>query len=318
MVETMKNPVESDSRADGHAVVDVGKSATRIRLQSRGITVIGPGAAPEFAGAPDSGQRLFEVVRSTWAGAVCTSRITQLTIGSTFLPDAVGIADAVGRLADLFPGARISVFADGVLCHAAALGGPGSVVSAGTGVTVVGADTEDQLYQRDSWGPDLGDRGSAAEIGRAGLRLACSAIDGVMAAPQLVSAATRWLGRRLETSAAIDLLARPDRVERLANFAMTVCDLAADGDRQAHELIEHATAEVAVTCAAMARRIGDPSVVLLGRLTEIPVYRELLGTALAGAGLQERQPVSAVLDVSPDTVNRRQYQRWAGRSPLPD
>ena len=300
-----------------HVVVDVGKSATRLRRQYDGQTVGGPGAPPELAGSPQAGAVLAELIASTWADSPDGQLVDRVTIGSTFRPDPAGIATTTALLAEIWPAAQIAVFADGVLAHAAALGGPGSVVSIGTGVTVVGADASGELFQRDSWGPDLGDRGSAAELGREGLRLACATIDGVADAPALLAAARKWTGGQLDIGTAIELLARPDRVGRIAEFAQLVCELAADGDGPATELVERAAAEVAASCAALARRIDDPHLVVLGRLPTAPGYASALQTRLAASGLEVHPPRTEVLDVAPEVIAAPGYQRWAGRSPLP-
>lgn len=310
----MNRPGPEAGRRSGHVVVDIGKSGTRIRRQALGDTLTGPGAPPERAGSPDAAALLFELVRGPWAAAPSAGTVSAVTIGTTFLPSRPAIAEAVRRLGGLFPGAGITVLTDGVLNHAAALGGPGTVAAVGTGTAIVGCDANGRLHRFDAWGPDLGDRGSAGDLGRAGLRLACSAIDGVASAPGLVAAATDWLGRRPDIPAAIELLATPNRVERLATFALVVCDLAAAGDREAAELVARSARDVVATCAAAARLIDDTTLVLVGRLVEVAGFRNALDLALAGSGLRERPPAAQVLDVAVEVVAQPLYQRWAGRS----
>ena len=114
-----------------------------------------------------------------------------------------------------------------------------------------------------------------------------------------------------------ELLARPDRVGRIAEFAQLVCELAADGDGPASELVERAAAEVAASCAALARRIDDPRLVALGRLPTAPASASALLARLAASGLEVRPPRAAVLDVAAEVIAAPGYQRWAGRTPLP-
>lgn len=310
----MSRPEPGIGRRPSHVVVDIGKSGTRIRRQAVGDTLTGPGAPPERAGSPDAGELLFELVRGPWAAAPSAGPVSWVTIGTTFLPSRPAIGEAVGRLGDLFPGARITVLTDGVLNHAAALGGPGTVASVGTGTTIVGCDADGRLHRRDAWGPDLGDRGSAGDLGRAGLRLACSAVDGVESAPGLVAAATAWFGRRPDIPAAVELLATPNRVERLATFALVVCDLAAAGDREAAELVARCARDVVATCSAAARLIDESTLVLVGRLVEVTSFRRALDLALSGSGLHEQPPAAQLLDVAIKVVSQPQYQRWAGSS----
>lgn len=298
-----------------HLVVDIGKSQTRVQLQHTAYHRIGPGASPEGAAAPGAGRVLAELVDR--ACADLDSPVGRVTVGTTFLPDPAGLEEARARLSARWPGAAVDIFADGVLAHAAALGAPGTVATIGTGTAVLGLDSAGRLRQKDCWGPDLGDRGSAAELGRAGLRMACASIDEVAAAPGLEQAGTRWFGRRLDIRAAAELLAGPDRVRRLASFARVVCELAAEGDPAAAALVRQAAEAAADTCAAMARSVGESTIVVLGRLAEMPAYRRQLTLALDRAVLHERPAVSAVLQVSARVLDLPAYRAWVGRSPLP-
>lgn len=298
-----------------HLVVDIGKSQTRVQLQHTAYHRIGPGASPEGAAAAGAGAVLAGLVER--ACADLDGPVDRITVGTTFLPDPTELDAARARLSNRWPAATVDIFADGVLAHAAALGGPGTVATIGTGTAVLGLDSAGSLRQKDCWGPDLGDRGSAAALGRAGLQMACASIDMVVAAPGLEQAGSRWFGRRLDVRAAAELLAGPDRVRRLASFAQVVCELAAGGDPVAATLVREAAQAAADTCTAMARRVGETTVVVLGRLAEMPSYHRQLTLALDRAGLHRRPAVSAVLHVPAHVLDLPAYRSWVGRSPLP-
>ncbi|MYS50866.1 ATPase, partial [Streptomyces sp. SID6013] len=79
---------------------------------------------------------------------------------------------------------------DAVTAHAGALGGRAGVVLAiGTGSVAVGIGADGTYARVDGWGPLLGDDGSGARIGTAGLRAALRAHDGRGPATALLDAA---------------------------------------------------------------------------------------------------------------------------------
>ena len=80
-------------------------------------------------------------------------------------------------LEKLFGGPAL-VVEDGLLAHAGALAGAGTVICAGTGTTVLGIGASGRRVKVDGWGPVLGDRGSAYAVGLAGMRAATAALDG--------------------------------------------------------------------------------------------------------------------------------------------
>ncbi|MFJ6997920.1 BadF/BadG/BcrA/BcrD ATPase family protein, partial [Streptomyces sp. NPDC003090] len=99
---------------------------------------------------------------------------------------AAGMAGLGDGLRALLPGAlgaalgvrRLALASDAVTAYAGALGTvPGTVVAAGTGLVALGTDLV-RWRRADGWGHLLGDCGSGAWIGRAGLEAALRAHDG--------------------------------------------------------------------------------------------------------------------------------------------
>lgn len=83
-----------------------------------------------------------------------------------------------GALEREFGVGQVALVADAVTAYAGALGStPGAVVAAGTGLIAIGTDLT-RWRRADGWGHLLGDCGSGAWIGRAGLEAALRAYDG--------------------------------------------------------------------------------------------------------------------------------------------
>jgi N-acetylglucosamine kinase-like BadF-type ATPase len=298
-----------------YVVIDVGKSGTRIKIHPWAEVLVGPGAAPELAGGPEAGRYLADLLAATWSQSGADgSGMSAVVIGSTFLPPTKEQEACRAALRQIWPSAVITLVSDGVLAHAAMLGGAGTVASLGTGTSVVGMDRSRHLHQMDSWGPDLGDRGSAADLGRSALRLACATVDGVAQTPGLLRMACDWLGEELDTPAAARLLAAEDRAARLADFALVICRGADDGDTDAAALVQRSARKVADTCTAMAARIGNPTLVLRGRFATDPSFHAALIPTLRAQGLTLIANNRDVLDIVPDVIADSAYRRTPQRA----
>ncbi|MBB0245670.1 ATPase, partial [Streptomyces alkaliphilus] len=203
------------------------------------------------------------------------------------------------------PGARLVLAADAVTGYAGALGEhPGVVVAAGTGMIALGTDL--RAWRRaDGWGHLLGDCGSGAWIGRAGLEAALRALDGRPdGSPELLRRAEEVFGPAGELPAR--LYPRPDRAAALASFAPAVARCAADptGDPRARQILREAAREIAATAEAALpeslRPGGDgvagepaPTLALTGGLLR-------LGEALTGPLREElARRLPGVREVSP-------------------
>jgi N-acetylglucosamine kinase-like BadF-type ATPase len=66
-------------------------------------------------------------------------------------------------------------------------GGPGIVLSAGTGAICFGVDEQGERFFADGWGPILGDEGGGFWIGQEALKAVCRAQDGRGPSTSLVS-----------------------------------------------------------------------------------------------------------------------------------
>ncbi|MFF2998700.1 N-acetylglucosamine kinase [Streptomyces sp. NPDC057950] len=174
-------------------------------------------------------------------------------------------------LLDALPADEVAVTSDAVTAHAGALGGgAGVVLAAGTGAVTVGIGEDGTFTRVDGWGPWLGDEGSGAWIGRAGLRAALRSHDGRGPATALTAAAAERYGDLDRLPATVGHCANPARLT--AAFAPRVAGAAADGDRVATEIMRDAAAALAEAVVAAARGAGGTHplpVAVTGGLTGI-------------------------------------------------
>ncbi len=189
---------------------------------------------------------------------------------------AAGMATLGGELRDRLPGAlreafgvrRLALAADAVTAYAGALGvRPGVVVAAGTGLIGLGTDLTG--WRRvDGWGHLLGDLGSGAWIGRAGMEAALCAFDGRPGgSPALLERLEAVLG----PVAALPgrLYPRTDRAAVLASFAPQVAGCAADADPVAERVMREAAGHLLATAAAARTAAGGDLVAFTGGLLNL-------------------------------------------------
>ncbi|SDM44427.1 N-acetylglucosamine kinase [Streptomyces wuyuanensis] len=187
---------------------------------------------------------------------------------------AAGMATLGDELRAVLPGElsrelgvrEVALAADAVTAYAGALGQrPGAVVAAGTGMIATGTDLT-SWRRADGWGHLLGDCGSGAWIGRAGLEAALRAHDGRKGgSPALLARLEDVFGPAPGLPGL--LYPRTDRPAVLASFAPEVARCAADDPVAAHilsEAAEHIAASAAAVCPPPSA--GDCRVALTGGL----------------------------------------------------
>lgn len=125
----------------------------------------------------------------------------------------------------------------------------GAVIAVGTGVVGLGVSPA-EVTRVDGWGHLFGDAGSAYSIGRSGIEQALRAYDGRSTATVLKSLATERFGPLPELYMALQ--ADPDRVSKVAAFAVIVAEAADHGDDTAARIITAAAAELAHTVCTAA------------------------------------------------------------------
>lgn len=286
-------------------VFDLGKSGSRGRIEGTGTTWEWPALPVGTAGTAEGAAILARgILDGVAAGGV---RPDTLVIGSNHVPEHDFPSGVLAALTHALPGTGLVFVQDGVLAHAGALGRAGVVASVGTGVVVFAVDARG-VRRADGWGPDLGDRGGAVDLGRRGLGAVCAAIDGTGAQTSLAPAAADYLGRPVDPPTVRWLLGLPDRVPRLAGFARVVVEQAGGGDEVARTLVEEAASLVAASCVAAADGALDLPVAVVGRLGTQPGMADALASALATRGMRQVAPNGGPLDATWAIVSDDPYR----------
>lgn len=273
----------------GFLAVDSGGSGVRVvvGVPGRGPLARSESGEPVRTGAQgiDPGHLMEQLVPMAWALAAeaGVERLETAVLGAAgfaTLGDALR-AELPGALARHLGVRRVALVADAVTAYTGALGPrPGAVIAAGTGLIAIGTDLTG-WRRADGWGHLLGDCGSGAWIGRAGLEAALRAHDG------RDGGSARLLARAEEAFGPMPglpgrLYPRPDRAAVLASFAPQVAVCAPD-DPVAAGILRAAARHMAESAAAVCPTAGEPLLALTGGLFKlgnpllVPLEQELAG-----------------------------------------
>ncbi|KUN17103.1 ATPase [Streptomyces antibioticus] len=256
----------------GILAVDSGGSGLRVALgtAARGALGVRESRVPVRTGARgiDAAhlmEQLVPMVRELAAetGVARPGTAVVGAAGLTTLGDALR-ADLPGALRREFGVGPVALVADAVTAYVGALGPrPGAVVAGGTGLIAVGTDLTG-WRRADGWGHLLGDCGSGAWIGRAGLEAALRAYDGRPGGSAGLLARAEGEFGPLAGLPGL-LYPRPDRPAVLASFAPHVA-ACADGDPVATGILHTAARHIAESAAAVCPTGGEPQVAVTGGL----------------------------------------------------
>lgn len=260
---------------DGVLAVDSGGSGLRVALGTTGRGALGrrssPGPVRTGARGIDPDDLLARLAPLAGALAAETGAPPPTTAvvgaaGFSTLADALR-AELPAALAREFGVRTTALVADAVTSYVGALGArPGAVVAAGTGLITIGTDLT--AWQRaDGWGHLLGDCGSGAWIGRAGLEAALRAYDGRPGGSVALLARAKERFGPLPGLPGL-LYPRSDRPAVLTSFAPCVASCAQD-DPVAADLLRAAARHMAGSAAAVCPSAGEPLIALTGGLFEI-------------------------------------------------
>ncbi|MER5634534.1 ATPase [Streptomyces nitrosporeus] len=250
------------SAGDGEEVVlgvDSGGSGLRVALAGTGAgrplaTAACAGPVRTGPAGIDAGhllEQVLPVARELLARQAPGARVVAAAVG------AAGMATLGDRLRAEVPAAlagalgvrRVALAADAVTAYAGALGQrPGAVVAGGTGLIALGTDLG-TWRRADGWGHLLGDGGSGAWIGRAGLDAAMRAHDGRRGGSGALLARLEAVFGPASGLPGL-LYPRTDRPALLASFAPEVAACAA-GDGVAAGILRAAAAHIAEAAAAV-------------------------------------------------------------------
>jgi N-acetylglucosamine kinase-like BadF-type ATPase len=280
--------------------VDGGKSAVRVCAVDDSGAIMWQGDGPGFtygteaaADAESIVASILDAVRAAGASPNEAGPV-RLCAGLTGLPGGVEERASLERaLASTFA-AEVILVDDAVAAHAGALtGSPGTVVAAGTGTVVLAVGADGRWARRDGWGPIVGDRGSAYDIGVQALRAAAASLDGSGSRTSLEQGVFAALGGT-DLTALQRLYRAPDRVALVAGLARVVAEHADQADDTARAICERSGADLAATAVAAAGGVGFPPgspVSYSGRLLAgAPVVARAFREKTEAAGLRWTEP----------------------------
>jgi N-acetylglucosamine kinase-like BadF-type ATPase len=275
--------------------VDVGGSGLRLQSYavSPGPLLTAPGVRVGAAGIDVAA--LVADARSLLATTCATppSVVVWSMRGLLFLADR---SEVLRTVVEGLGAERTVVVSDAVANLVGATGriGPGAVVAAGTGAVAFGTDFDRQWRRVDGWGHVLGDAGSAATLGMAGLRAALRAHDGLPdGSAALLAASTELLGPPERWPRLV--MTSPDAPERLATVAPLVTAAAAD-DPVAQALCARSGTDLADSLLRAAEGLTDPVLTATGGLLTARVVTDALDARLSDAGVGRSPARGGALD----------------------
>lgn len=290
--------------------IDGGGSKTNAwlarREESGEWTTIGRGTGgpsnPQAVGFETAFQNLDRAIDSAFADA----RLNPVQVAAACGALAGAERDADRRQVEQWAqkrnlAARLQLVHDALpLLAAGTPQGWGVALIAGTGSFAFGQNERGETARAGGWGYLLGDEGSGYVIALAALKAAAQAAD--QRAPE-----TTLLGRFLQKfglKQPLDLIGvvYQGKVDRatIASWSDLAFAEAAAGDAVAAQIIGDAARELALTVAAVCRRVGFterpyPLAVTGGLLIHHAAYRQLLARELAHAGFPA-DPIGIVTD----------------------
>lgn len=274
------------------AFIDVGKSGSRLHVVEHGAlrAYDGQGASPTVAG--NAGRVVADAVTGMLLAARATSA-EHVLVGSTVELTAEERETLFEQVRRVAPHAILGVTDDGTLAHARHLHRSGVLLAVGTGVIAIARSSDGALARFDGWGPLVGDRGSAVDVGRAALREVFRDVDESRASALRARVETELGSADLALS--VSILSDENWAAALANVARIVCELADEGDADAGRMLDAAADELVRTARiAGAATLG---VAVTGRFGGAPAIRARLETRFG-------QEEIRVFDVLPPTVVR--------------
>lgn len=238
--------------------VDVGGGGVRVRADAAGQPFDNQDRSP----VPRKQGKIDAVVLADRIGALVRPlqrvdrAIDRVAVGLTGMPELLDVEVFVRAVREHCLSRSTVVATDGLTTHLGALGGEaGTVVSAGTGVVASATDFSTVWRRGDGWGHLVGDEGSGAWIGAAGIRAALRAVDGrAEASPELLADAKSMFGGTDGLIARVYGGTAP--AHELAAFAPVVAAAAREGDVVATDIWRRAGILLAET--AHAASVGIP------------------------------------------------------------
>lgn len=274
--------------------IDGGQSSTRAVLTNEHGQLLGIGqGGPLIHLSMEGGSQQFVLsIRQAVEDACQAAKhllpsIDGMVVGATgIFEDSVEASTATQLLETAQLARTTFVCSDALIalygCHS---GQPGIMVISGTGTIGYGMDQSGQLARAGGWGWPLGDAGSAYAIGRAGLRAALFAYDGLANATGLTERfATHFRVNEMHDIKRI-FFAPDFGAPSFAALAPIVSDAAVAEDKVAQQIVENNGKALAQEAVAVASKLtfADSSIPVApigGAFDHIHGLRESFGKYL--------------------------------------
>lgn len=238
--------------------VDGGGSRTRVLLADAHGTVLARAEGPASALHPGEESVAADVIKVLIADVLAMAERTDTRpavcvvgvagAGQERAAQALWSALASRRVAD-----DVSVQPDAVIALDDAFGdAAGLLLVAGTGSVAFARAPDGRLERCGGWGPQVGDEGSAAWLGRRALSVITAAHDGREPETALTGAVLTAL--ELESMEALIPWAADVTPAALAALAPVVAQVAATGDLRANALVSLCVEELVLHVRTLARR----------------------------------------------------------------
>lgn len=191
-----------------------------------------------------------EALRMLWGDRSAVRAVCAGLAGS----GRVGVAEKIReRLVQSFAQAHIRICTDLEIALEAAGEGPVVVLVAGTGSAVIGRNRQGQVARAGGYGPQIGDEGSAYDVGRRAVAAALRARDAVGPPTALIEKILQALACPSWEELATRIAEKPDAV--FPELFPVVVESAGAGDAAASALLTQAADDLASLAVSLIRRL---------------------------------------------------------------
>jgi N-acetylglucosamine kinase-like BadF-type ATPase len=275
---------------------DAGGSHSTVVVGAPDLTVLGraegPGAAVRPGGAAAAAAVLAETGRRAAAQGGVELPVERAVVGAAGAGRAQEQAELAAALMAAGVARRVRVLADGEVALATAFrGGPGIIVTAGTGSIAFARDPGGTLHRAGGFGWQLGDEGGGYWLGRRALDVAARSHDGRGEGSTLLARLLGALGlQHFDDLVRWTATATP---AQMAALAPHVLNAAREGEDLAREAVDDAARELVELVAVLERHFPGTAPVpvaiagglLLPQSPLTAAFRERLTTGLKRARL---------------------------------
>ncbi len=244
--------------------IDGGQTSTRCVLATTNGELLGQGTGGALTHLSAHGARerfsqsIGQALQEAWTATGITSRpLAAIVLGASgIVTDSPEASTAAELLSTLVHADAVQICSDAMIAlQGAHAGCPGVIVITGTGTIAFGMDGSGRTARAGGWGWLIGDEGSAFAIGRAGLRAACYAQDGMAPETVLNELFTQYFGVVTLHDIKRIIYAPDFGAKGFAALAEVVSGAAEQGDKIAQSIIREAGSALAQKAAAVLRQL---------------------------------------------------------------